>query len=416
MLNTDKSTLKIALGLLVELHNKSIVLDNFCTSYVSFVRGAIYALKEIFKQPYSSLSVGDINFFKYANGTGNSVALSLEIISNFQGKPGEIRQSFWIDENDFSYFSNVFKRFYNHIKNEDTTIVKIREIEERTSVLEKSMRHHTSKRYILDSYVETSSLDHLHNIILLATRRHLKDCLPNIHADAKYLDRFGKYNAAININNLDEHIFMPSREASVANDIYGAKGLIASGLVKICPDTGTLKPMGLNRLQFMLDNGFIFEPVANFTEVTWRNFSEFTTSAIVSYSHAFNGFEKLKICKVCEKLFFSNRTGDGRGIYCSNECRHMFYYKENIDYERCRSKHRQFINVRLQKLDYYSLRQIGGTISMPDRISCKKCNSTRSEMPKAGDCPSLLDDKDFVLLLEKYKEYKTKKKMANNKS
>ncbi|MGD9818358.1 MAG: hypothetical protein AB7V04_06625 [Desulfomonilaceae bacterium] len=409
MLHDDKSTLKLALGMLVKLYNKSIAAGIPCTSYVSFVRDATSALRELFEQSCYGISVGDVSFYKYASETNYSVALSLEIDSCFPGKIDKTKQSFWIDESDFTYFLNVFKSLCVHVKNEDKKIIRIRETEDFTSILEKSGHRHASKRYILDSRFETSNFDNLHNKILISTRRHWKEIIPNIHAKTKSLDRLGNYKTAISIDNFDEHIDLPPRESSVANDLYSTKDLLASGLVKKCPDTGTLKPMSLDRLQFLLDNGFLFEPVANFAEVTWRNFSEFVTSAIVSYSHAFNGLEKLKICRVCEKLFFPDRAGEGRGVYCSDECRHIFYYKENINYERCRSKHRQFINVRLQKVDDFALKQIGGTISMPDRMACKKCQSTRSEMPKTGNCPALLEDKDFVLLLKKYKEFKMKK-------
>jgi hypothetical protein len=102
------------------------------------------------------------------------------------------------------------------------------------------------------------------------------------------------------------------------------------------------------------------------------SFLEIARSVLVHYHLAFDGFERIKPCEYCNKLYFEKRQGEKR--FCSTKCRVNFNQQQEPEEKRkCRARQRA-----------YYLR-LSGVFNPVFKEECRTCLAIQ----KNGDCEFL---------------------------
>ena len=413
MLPSEKSLLKAVMVYLIDAYQKTTQTDSFQDSYATFIRESVDVVQRIITN-VNNVSISSKQFvFLAGNKESTSVHVFLEstVKESFGALP--IKKVISIGENDFIFFIDIFRSLYDHISDEDFNLINIIETIDVTTILANTQNNVESRYYVLDSEINTSNLDHINNKILLATRRFANKTSEFQLANDLQFDLNGNYKNTIDLRDLENHIKSPSANLAFTSDAYSAKELLRAGLISRAQNASEFSSVKHNRLQGITADGTLYEHIKNFKEFGWRTFKELIVSAITSYSYEFGGFDKLKICKQCSKLFYPERSGESRGLYCSDECRQKFYYGMNKNYEKCRTKHRQFIRIRLEALNDKSFNSISSSTLMPQSTECRKCQQHIATTIKTGECPILRTDLNFINLVSKYNEFRYNKKQKN---
>jgi len=104
------------------------------------------------------------------------------------------------------------------------------------------------------------------------------------------------------------------------------------------------------------------------------NIFQLLTAILIQFHLAFDGIKRLKVCNLCEKLYFEKKRG--AKIYCSTSCRTKFTISsEKRERRLCRERQKMWARSYLRK--------------SPDPVlksECVHCN----EFVESGKCPILL--------------------------
>ncbi|MBF0482990.1 MAG: hypothetical protein HQK82_15195 [Desulfovibrionaceae bacterium] len=71
--------------------------------------------------------------------------------------------------------------------------------------------------------------------------------------------------------------------------------------------------------------------VPSFFSCRWNTFSGFIVSAFIEYIGIYNEYNYIKICNNCGIPFISKKSGETRGLYCSNACKSTYNYNKRTD-------------------------------------------------------------------------------------
>lgn len=93
----------------------------------------------------------------------------------------------------------------------------------------------------------------------------------------------------------------------------------------------------------------LFYQIPSINFLSWTSLISLIRAVLVSFHLSFGSFERLKLCKKCQKMFFEKRKGARE--FCSNSCRVMFNAAtESEDKRLCRQRQKKY----LQYHDSYS--------------------------------------------------------------
>lgn len=128
--------------------------------------------------------------------------------------------------------------------------------------------------------------------------------------------------------------------------------------------------------EFLLEDGLtISSPGYTYQDVFFRSVVKYI---LVKYQFLLGSFERIKICKQCEKLFLEKRFGAGE--YCSGTCRKKHHDSLQVpEIRKCRERQNAWIRykykniVKLPKVYYLN------------RDECEVCTGG----VKGGDCLAL---------------------------
>lgn len=109
---------------------------------------------------------------------------------------------------------------------------------------------------------------------------------------------------------------------------------------------------------------------------TWYSFIQIVRSILVNFYFVFDGFERLKVCKECQKLIFEKKKDSL--LFCSVKCRRKhFNSTEHRKRRLCRERQNAWIRN-------YAAKKKRKTYWNVYKFECKDCNTFKS-----GDCPVL---------------------------
>lgn len=101
------------------------------------------------------------------------------------------------------------------------------------------------------------------------------------------------------------------------------------------------------------------------------------------YTH-FGSFERLKVCRYCQRIFLEERSG--RGLFCSTQCKQEFHRKSDTEILKCRNRQNQWIR---SQIDFNKkLRRIADQLK-PITIVKSDCIKCSGPVAKKMRCPIL---------------------------
>lgn len=110
---------------------------------------------------------------------------------------------------------------------------------------------------------------------------------------------------------------------------------------------------------------------------TWNYFIDAVKSIIVNFHFAFDGFNRLKLCKNCQKLIFEKR--EGYREFCDVICRRNFHIKAEPRNKRlCRERQNAWIRNRFSGLHQ---------VKSVQRSECEIC----AQVKESGKCETLIN-------------------------
>jgi hypothetical protein len=115
---------------------------------------------------------------------------------------------------------------------------------------------------------------------------------------------------------------------------------------------------------------------------------------LVKYQWLFGSFERVKICKQCEKLFLEKRLGIRE--FCGGTCRKRYNDSLQAPEKRlCRERQNQWITYKHNNLTGFP------PVFRLQKNDCAKCNGTA----ESGKCPMLIKkNKKAMQFLERFKK------------
>lgn len=153
--------------------------------------------------------------------------------------------------------------------------------------------------------------------------------------------------------------------------------------------------------------------VLDFLYCNWNRAINFIKVLFSNYHIEYCGFENIKICKMCKKMFLPQRSGQDRGIFCSQKCQKHYYDSCNSRSIRCIANQRGRVNTIINYLDrHIDFNDVFSCKPFPSINSCRACSEIESHQVKAGQCPLLLSNEVFSSLVDEY----TNKKQNSRKT
>lgn len=114
-------------------------------------------------------------------------------------------------------------------------------------------------------------------------------------------------------------------------------------------------------------------------EETTSSFFDVIAYLLIRYEWLFGSFERVKVCKQCDRLFFEKRLGARE--FCSGLCRKHYNDSLQVPEKRlCRERQNQWI--------FYKYNNISGfpKVYRLQKDDCNKCNG----VTPSGKCPALM--------------------------
>ena len=163
----------------------------------------------------------------------------------------------------------------------------------------------------------------------------------------------------------------------------------------------------------------------DFFSDSWEFFTDFVRSALINYHIAYCDLSSIHICKVCGKIFLPQKSGEFRGVFCSTECKNSHYKINNKVLTNCIQNQKNRLNTMATLCRSKESDDLLSSIILPSIENCRNCPAINSlgleSSVKAGKCPLLLNDKNFILLTQAYlkqkeleKTNKKKRKIGDN--
>jgi len=139
--------------------------------------------------------------------------------------------------------------------------------------------------------------------------------------------------------------------------------------------------------------------IPSINNYSWTSFIQLVRSIFVNFEYSFGNFQRIKVCDICEKLYFEKKQSTKK--YCSKACAQIAFRKsEPPEVGHCRERQNAWIrnrfnirkaNVKLVKNDKIKMKP--GYIHKHKCIDCK-------ETKKGGMCEFLVSNNiDFLNLL-----------------
>lgn len=155
------------------------------------------------------------------------------------------------------------------------------------------------------------------------------------------------------------------------------------------------------------------DTVNDFMYAAWGNFIDFVYSAFANFHIEYDGFSNIKLCKECNKMHLPQRSGKERGVFCSQKCQKQYFDKNNKTISRCiANQRRRFYTVTSRTNDAPDINDVFPENSFPHTEKCRECKILTDATIKAGQCPILQNNKQFMELVEIYKNNPVKRKIV----
>ena len=149
-----------------------------------------------------------------------------------------------------------------------------------------------------------------------------------------------------------------------------------------------------------------------------ESFSHFVRSILINYHIHHDGLKSIHICRSCNRIFLPQRSGEDRGIFCTDSCKKNLYNTTNKSFTNCIQNQKRRIETLEKNVNSNNeTKKLFADIKTPSIDSnCRKCEAIQSAIAnnisvKAGKCPVLLNDASFVLLSEEYRKTKDNQKL-----
>lgn len=166
-----------------------------------------------------------------------------------------------------------------------------------------------------------------------------------------------------------------------------------------------------------------FSIVDNFFARPPERFSHFIRLALINFHIYHGGFELIHICRTCNNMFLPERSGDERGIFCTDKCRKAYHDRDNRLFNNCHQNQKN----RIKTIQNFIEKNTGSktTIDPPRQLyaatDCRTCIAIQEAISnnttiKAGMCPILLSDENFQKLSKEYARIKNELKGNRKKS
>lgn len=154
--------------------------------------------------------------------------------------------------------------------------------------------------------------------------------------------------------------------------------------------------------------------VKDFFHGQWNDFFKFSASALLMFNIYNDGFDQIRLCKKCGRMFVPKRAGEDRGLYCPPTCQKNAYNEDNKEINSCRQKHRTLLNGMLKVADISE--HVIETSFKPLKFGiakCRECLLIKKGMVKSGNCPIFVESDNFNKLRNQYEVAKKSKKKKN---
>jgi hypothetical protein len=124
----------------------------------------------------------------------------------------------------------------------------------------------------------------------------------------------------------------------------------------------------------------------------WVDLPSFVESLLATWLDYWGDFGKMRLCKQCAEIFFSDRAGDERGFFCPKEfgtnCQQS--YHASSDAVRCRERNCKRIGRKISQLEVWLDKRL-----FVDKLTTDICKGGRcpfdGKSPIESDCPHLLE-------------------------
>ena len=164
--------------------------------------------------------------------------------------------------------------------------------------------------------------------------------------------------------------------------------LITAGLIDVEDDYSTVR-------DFFLDS--------------WQRLSDFVRSALINFHVSYGDFCSIHICRACGKIFLPDRSGEERGVFCSNKCQKIYYKKDNKPMTNCIQNQKRRLDTLTGFWDNSEKKKLNlSKIRVPSIGSdCRNCSEIKKaaesgKKVKAGMCPVFLSNDYFLGLTKAY--------------
>lgn len=126
---------------------------------------------------------------------------------------------------------------------------------------------------------------------------------------------------------------------------------------------------------------------------------DWARNVLLCYHIYYGSFESLKLCKNCDNIHLPERSGFDRGIFCSSKCQKSYFNSKHRSLVNCKTNQRNWIERVAKKCGYSEIiSAIVDGIEMPSIDKCRRCAATKRLKVKAGECPVLNEDVNFIEL------------------
>lgn len=404
----NTATIKFVIRTLIEIYHLTSQETQFRKSYAMFIQ-EILALFEQISDTHST------TFFKLKTPLGRSVA-----VWHSYSKRNVLKEqttcSMFISDADYYAFIDAFSAIKHSIESNEPEPLSIHNTLTNSRFEKLSNKLLESTFYCFAPEFCVSNLKCVSNVLLMASVLNvdLEQCLKFF--DSSNTDAHGNYALHPSSTDIIDHI---SATAGIHGSIFNMltpDELLSRALL--------LKDNGTNQLQSISPQYFSAPSqgkmplpgwAIKFDDYSWGTSSEFITSALVSYISSYGDFRKLKICQHCKKLCYPKRSGDNRGIFCSEKCRQAHHLHRYGTLANCIAKQRQFIRTRIDFLhktnDIYSRIYNDNLTDVTPKIdTCRRCTAISSKPVDSGECPFVYGNKQILKMSADYYNEKVKLK------